>query len=83
MQKPIQDNDNYKPHAKYYSNLSMFTEVIAQTRHNSQNQWFFNQKLRFSAKTLASNISMLEPTQDNDNYKPHANNYSNLSIVIA
>ena len=29
MYEPIQDNDNYKPHAKYYSNLSMFTEVIA------------------------------------------------------
>jgi hypothetical protein len=25
----IQDNDNYKTHAKHYSNLSMFTEVIA------------------------------------------------------
>jgi hypothetical protein len=32
MQEPIQDNDNYKPHAKYYSNPSMFTQVIAQTR---------------------------------------------------
>jgi hypothetical protein len=31
-----EDNDNYKPHAKNYSNLSMFTEVIAKTRHNSQ-----------------------------------------------
>ena len=40
---------------------------------------FSNQKLRFSPKTLASNIiSMLEPIQDNDNYKPHAKNYSNL-----
>jgi hypothetical protein len=29
-------------------------------------------------KTLASNNSMLEPIQDNDNYKPHAKNYSNL-----
>jgi hypothetical protein len=29
-------------------------------------------KLRFPPKTLASNISMLEPIQDNDNYKPHA-----------
>jgi hypothetical protein len=28
MQEPIQDNDNYKPHAKYYSNPSMFTQVI-------------------------------------------------------
>jgi hypothetical protein len=26
---PIQDNDNYKPHAKNYSNISMFTQVIA------------------------------------------------------
>jgi hypothetical protein len=33
---------------------------------------YINQKLRFSPKTLASNISMLEPIQDNDNYKPHA-----------
>ena len=41
---------------------------------------FFNQKLRFPPKTLASNISMLEPIQDNDNYKPHAKNYSNLSM---
>ena len=32
----------------------------------------------FSTKILASNISMLEPIQDNDNYKPHAKNYSNL-----
>jgi hypothetical protein len=32
---------------------------------------FSNQKLRFPPKTLASNISMLEPIQDNDNYKPH------------
>jgi hypothetical protein len=47
---------------------------------SSQNWWFFNQKLRFSPKTLASNISMLEPIQDNDNYKPHAKNYSNLSM---
>ena len=29
MQEPVQDNDNYKPHAKYFSNLSMFTKVIA------------------------------------------------------
>jgi hypothetical protein len=29
LKKPIQDNDNYKPHAKYYSNLSMFTQIIA------------------------------------------------------
>jgi hypothetical protein len=35
---------------------------------------FSNQKLRFSPKTLVSNISMLEPIQDNDNYKPHAKN---------
>jgi hypothetical protein len=35
---------------------------------------------RFSPKTLASNISMLEPIQDNDNYKPHAKHYSNLSM---
>ena len=79
MLEPIQDNDNYKPHAKNYSNLSMFTKVITKTRHNSQYWWFFNQKLRFSPKTLASNISMLKPIQDNDNYKPHAINYSNLS----
>jgi hypothetical protein len=26
---PSFNNDNYKPHAKNYSNLSMFTEVIA------------------------------------------------------
>jgi hypothetical protein len=25
--EPIQDNDNYKPHAKHYSNLSMFTKL--------------------------------------------------------
>jgi hypothetical protein len=78
MLEPIQDNDNYKPHAQNYSNLFMFTEAIAYTRHNSQYWWFFNQKLRFSPKTLASNISMLEPIQDNDNYKPHAKHYSNL-----
>jgi hypothetical protein len=41
---------------------------------------FSNQKLRFSPKTLVSNISMLEPIQDNDNYKPHAKKYSNLSM---
>ena len=35
---------------------------------------------KYSPKTLASNISMLEPIQDNDNYKPHAKNYSNLSM---
>jgi hypothetical protein len=29
MLEPIQNNDNYKPHAKHYSNLSMFTKVIA------------------------------------------------------
>jgi hypothetical protein len=45
-----------------------------------KNRWFFNQKLGCSPKTLASNISMLEPIQDNDNYKPHAKNYSNLSM---
>jgi hypothetical protein len=28
MLEPIPDNDNYKPHAKNYSNLSMFTQVI-------------------------------------------------------
>jgi hypothetical protein len=27
--KPIQDNDIYKPHAKNYSNLYIFTQVIA------------------------------------------------------
>ena len=41
---------------------------------------FSNQKLRFPAKILASNISMLDPIQDNDNYKPHAKYYSNLSM---
>jgi hypothetical protein len=41
---------------------------------------FSNQKLRFPPKILASNISMLEPIQDNDNYKPHAKYYSNLSM---
>jgi hypothetical protein len=29
MLEPIQDNDNYKPHAQNYSNLFMFIEVIA------------------------------------------------------
>jgi hypothetical protein len=29
MQELIQDNDNYKPHAKKNSNPSMFTQVIA------------------------------------------------------
>jgi len=29
MLEPIQDNDNYKPHATHYSNPPMFTEVIA------------------------------------------------------
>jgi hypothetical protein len=28
MLEPIQDNDNYKPHANNYSNLYMFTQVI-------------------------------------------------------
>ena len=28
MLEPIHDNDNYKPHAKNYSNLSMFTKVM-------------------------------------------------------
>jgi hypothetical protein len=37
-------------------------------------------KLRFPPKTLASNISMLEPIQDNDNYKPNAKSYWNLSM---
>ena len=32
MLKPIQDNDNYKPHAINYSNLSKFTQVIVHTR---------------------------------------------------
>ena len=41
---------------------------------------FSNKKLRFSPKTLVSNISTLEPIQDNDNYNPHANKYSNLSM---
>jgi hypothetical protein len=26
MSEPIQDNDNYKPHAKNYSNPSMFAQ---------------------------------------------------------
>ena len=38
------------------------------------------QGLVTNPKTLASNISMLEPIQDNDNYKPHAKDYSNLSM---
>ena len=41
---------------------------------------FSNQKLRFSPKTLVSNISTLEHIQDNDDYKPHANKYSNISM---
>ena len=53
---------------------------LSRIQNNSQNLWFFNQKLRFSPKTIASNISMLEPIQDNDNYKPHAKYYSNLSM---
>jgi hypothetical protein len=44
---------------------------------------FFQQKLWFPPKTLASNITMSEPIQDNDNYKPHAKNYSNPSSVTA
>jgi hypothetical protein len=28
MQELIQDNDNYKPHAKYFSNLSMFIHFV-------------------------------------------------------
>ena len=40
----------------------------------------FQPKTKIFPKTLASNISMLEPIQDNDNYKPHAKNYSNLSM---
>jgi len=28
MLKLIQDNDNYKPHAKQFSNLLMFTQVM-------------------------------------------------------
>jgi hypothetical protein len=43
---------------------------------------FSNKKLRFSPKTLASNISMLEPIQVNDNYKPHAKNYGSSFILI-
>jgi hypothetical protein len=39
-----------------------------------------NLSLRFPPKTLVSNISMLEPIPDNDNYKPHAKKYSNLSM---
>jgi hypothetical protein len=53
---------------------------LSHKQDNSQNQWFFNQKLRFSPKTLPSNISMLEPIQENDNYKPDAKHYSNLSM---
>ena len=53
---------------------------LSRKQDNSQYWWFFNQKLRFSPKTLASNISMYEPIQDNDNYKPHAKHYSNLSM---
>ena len=40
----------------------------------------FQQKIRFSPKTLASNISMLERIKENDNYMPHAKNYSNISM---
>ena len=32
----------------------------------------FSTTLRFPPKTLAANIFMLEPIQDNNNYKPHA-----------
>jgi hypothetical protein len=32
----------------------------------------FQPKTKIFPKTLASNISMQEPIQDNDNYKPHA-----------
>ena len=32
MKESIQDNDNYKPHVKHYSNPSMFTQIIVQTR---------------------------------------------------
>jgi hypothetical protein len=32
----------------------------------------FQPKTKMFPKTLASNISMLEPIQDNDNYKSHA-----------
>ena len=41
---------------------------------------FSTKNLRFSPKTLTSNISILEPIQDNDNYKPHAKKYSNLNM---
>ena len=41
---------------------------------------FSTKNLHFPPKTLASNISMLEPIQDNDNYKRYVKNYSNLSM---
>ena len=39
---------------------------------------FSTKNYDFPPKILASNISMLEPIQDNDNYKPLAKHYSNL-----
>ena len=41
---------------------------------------FSTKNYDFSPKTLASNISMLKPVQENDNYKPHAKTYSNPSM---
>jgi hypothetical protein len=80
MLETIQDNDNYKPHAKNYWNLSMFTKVIAQTRHNSQYWWFFKQKLGFPSQNPCFKYFHVRTIQDNNNYKPHAQNYSNLSM---
>jgi hypothetical protein len=42
----------------------------------------FSTKTNIPPKTLASNISMLEPIQDNDNYKPNAKNCKNTSKIM-
>ena len=57
----------------------MFTKVITKTKTILKIGDFLTKSKIFPHNPF-SNISMQEHIQDNDNYKPHANNYLNLSM---
>jgi hypothetical protein len=54
-------------YSSYHVNKTQFSKSVI----------FQKKKLRFSPKTLASNMSI----KDNDNYKPHAKIYSDPSCL--
>ena len=60
--------------------ITSHMQKIIQTIHVSQNWPIFQPKTKISPQNPCFKYFMIEPIQDNDHHKPHAKNYSNLSM---